>query len=197
VGNLFTENFIIRSFPRIGDFRSLWIFEDALAAPALQLSAPGSEKVIHQVEWMHEEYASCPTDAYQEDLLRGSLYTLLLRLERERNTGQEADLHPFMAPYLQFRHLVRVHCKTVKKVEFYAQQLGFSAKKLNYVCQHVVRLSAKQVISQQLLLEAKRLLAGTDMSIKEIGYALGFDEPTNFVKYFQKLAKQTPGQFRG
>ena len=47
------------------------------------------------------------------------------------------------------------------------------------------------------MLEAKRLLCHTNISIKEIGYAIGFDEPTNFIKYFRKHTGKTPIDFRG
>jgi len=46
------------------------------------------------------------------------------------------------------------------------------------------------------MLEAKRLLAHTNESVKEIGYNLGFDEPTNFIKYFRKHSNSTPIEFR-
>ena len=42
------------------------------------------------------------------------------------------------------------------------------------------------------MLEAKRILAHTTESVKEIGYNLGFEEPTNFIKYFKKHSKFTP-----
>jgi AraC-like DNA-binding protein len=47
-----------------------------------------------------------------------------------------------------------------------------------------------------VVLEAKRLLAHTTSSIKEIGFELGFDEPTNFIKYFRKHVASTPIDFR-
>ena len=42
----------------------------------------------------------------------------------------------------------------------------------------------------------KRELRGTTKSIKEIAYDLGFDEPTNMVKYFKKHVNFTPTAFR-
>ncbi|MNL40944.1 DNA-binding transcriptional regulator AraC [compost metagenome] len=52
------------------------------------------------------------------------------------------------------------------------------------------------MIDQRVMLEAKRLLVHTHESIKEIGFALGFEEPTNFVKYFRKHSGLTPVAFR-
>ena len=46
------------------------------------------------------------------------------------------------------------------------------------------------------MLEAKRLLAYSNMTIKEVAFALGFEEATNFNKFFRKHAKITPNCFR-
>lgn len=46
------------------------------------------------------------------------------------------------------------------------------------------------------MLEAKRLLAYSSLSIKEIGFELGFGEPTNFNKYFRKHTGMAPMQFK-
>jgi len=46
------------------------------------------------------------------------------------------------------------------------------------------------------LLEAKRLLVHTNLSIKEIGGELGFEDPAYFVRYFKKNTETTPVEFR-
>jgi AraC-like DNA-binding protein len=46
-------------------------------------------------------------------------------------------------------------------------------------------------------LEAKRLLVHTALPIAVIANRLGFDEPTNFVKFFRREVRQSPGAFRG
>jgi AraC-like DNA-binding protein len=52
------------------------------------------------------------------------------------------------------------------------------------------------MVNERVILEAKRLLAHTDLNIKEIGFYLGFDEATNFVKFFKKITHTTPMLFR-
>jgi AraC family transcriptional regulator, transcriptional activator of pobA len=60
----------------------------------------------------------------------------------------------------------------------------------------VLGKSPKVIISERVLLEIKRLLVHTNQSIKEIGFDLGFNEPTNFIKYFRQQTGQTPSEFR-
>ena len=54
----------------------------------------------------------------------------------------------------------------------------------------------KQIIDERIVLESKRLLVHSSMAIKEVAYELGYDEPTNFVKYFRKHTALTPSEFR-
>jgi AraC-like DNA-binding protein len=55
---------------------------------------------------------------------------------------------------------------------------------------------AKTYISEYLTLEIKRFLMNTNLSIKEIAYQTGFEDPTNFVKFFKKHSNRTPAEFR-
>jgi AraC-like DNA-binding protein len=56
--------------------------------------------------------------------------------------------------------------------------------------------SAKAYIASRINLEAKRLLAHTAMSIGLISDRVGFDEATNFVKFFKRELGCSPGEFR-
>jgi AraC-like DNA-binding protein len=57
-------------------------------------------------------------------------------------------------------------------------------------------VNAKDFIASRINLEAKRLLAHTVLPIAAIGEQLGFQDPTNFVKFFRRAVGCTPGQFR-
>jgi len=74
--------------------------------------------------------------------------------------------------------------------------MSVSERKLNKSTQFVLGKSPKEIIDERVILEAKRLLAHTANSIKEVGFELGFDEPTNFIKFFKKHVEKTPIEFR-
>ena len=57
-------------------------------------------------------------------------------------------------------------------------------------------VSAKAFLVSRIVLEAKRLLAHTLLPVSTIGDQLGFDEATNFVKFFRRETALTPGAFR-
>ncbi|UZR97070.1 AraC family transcriptional regulator [Chondrinema litorale] len=98
--------------------------------------------------------------------------------------------------YRNFRKLVDKHFFELHKVSDYADQLNITAGHLNSVVKQYLGKSAKEYIQERLILEAKRLLAYSDMNAKEIGYALGFDDPSNFSKFFRKMSSLSTAQFR-
>lgn len=96
----------------------------------------------------------------------------------------------------QFNTLLNQHFKTHFDVAFYVDRLGTSVKALSRALHARYTLSTKSVIDKRRILEIKRLLIGSELSIKEIAYDLGFDEPTNMVKFFKKHVGETPLHFR-
>ena len=95
-----------------------------------------------------------------------------------------------------FKDLLETNFKNQKQVNFYAKELIITEKRLNQATSKVFGKTPKEIIDDRIILEAKRVLAHTTESIKEIGYVLGFDEPTNFIKYFKKHSLVTPVEFR-
>ncbi len=88
------------------------------------------------------------------------------------------------------------HIFESRQVKFYADALQISTKKLNRITYEIMQQPAKSYIDQYLILEIKRFLMNTALSIKEISYRVGFEAPTNFVKFFKKFEKMTPAAFR-
>jgi AraC-like DNA-binding protein len=131
-------------------------------------------------------------------LLRHQLSSLILRLRLAEGLfdfNLEADSIR-NARFNRFRLLLESHFSTEHQVGFYAAELGLSLKTLNRLCLQIVNASAKSLISERVILEAKRLLVHTTESIQSIGETLGFDETSNFIKVFKKSTQLTPRQFR-
>ena len=102
----------------------------------------------------------------------------------------------YLSEFIQFQNLVEKQVKTHKKVHNYAKIMGISTKTLNTVSRSIVHKSAKEFIDDICTKQIKRLLINTELSIKEIAYAMGFEESTNFYKYFKRQTQLTPEQFR-
>lgn len=96
----------------------------------------------------------------------------------------------------KFLNLIDIHFKTERSVSFYAEKLNISANYLNIVCKKSLNTSASSLIQDRILLEAKRLLKVSEMSVKDIVYDLGFYDHASFSKFFKAQTGMTPSQFK-
>jgi AraC-like DNA-binding protein len=101
-----------------------------------------------------------------------------------------------LSRYRDYRAAVDAEYRRWHLVAPYARGLGCSPKSLNRACRAVADVSAKDVVVARIVLEAKRRLALADDTVAAISQQLGFDEATNFVKYFRRETGTTPTAFR-
>ncbi|MCS3529441.1 helix-turn-helix transcriptional regulator [Chryseobacterium sp. JUb7] len=97
--------------------------------------------------------------------------------------------------YQDFENLVEQYFTAEKSIAFYASMMGISAKHLNRIIQTVVQKTATDVITERVVLEAKRMLMYLDESLVEIAFRLGYEEYSYFVRVFRKTSGMTPTQF--
>ena len=95
-----------------------------------------------------------------------------------------------------FQRLVRQHFSTWKQPAQYAAALAVTPSHLNDTVKALSGHSVSQHLQARTILEAKRLLYHSDQPVKQVGYALGYDEPVYFGKLFKKATGLTPQQFR-
>ena len=95
----------------------------------------------------------------------------------------------------RFEQLLHQQSERRGLIEF-ADALHVSAKTLARACHQIYGFSPKKLIDRHFTLEAKRKLMLGDASVEEIAFELGFSEATNFVKFFKRIAGQTPEAFR-
>lgn len=130
------------------------------------------------------------------DIVRSLLKILLLSAERiARHSIKQPQTAEFKT-FVAFQKLLSKEYTQTRDAKKYAISLNISYRHLNDVCKEFTQRTAKIVIDDFVTLEAKRKLSQVDLPIKEISYFLGFDEPTNFVKYFKKQIGISPKMFR-
>ncbi len=81
-------------------------------------------------------------------------------------------------------------------LDHYASQLGISTAHLNAVCRELAGCSALALVHARLMLEARRHLVYTSMSVRDIGDMLGFADPAYFTRFFKRGSGLSPRQFR-
>lgn len=193
---LFTDNFYCKTEADTKFLRNNILFNDLLSVSQIQLKV--QTKLFDILFQQMTEELNHSKDSVQDDILQNLLHNFLLHSERIRRAQgfteikKGADLDYVML----FKDLLDGHYKNQKRVSYYAKQILITEKRLNQASTKVLGKTPKGVIDDRIMLEAKRLLAHTSESIKEIGFSLGFEEPTNFIKYFRKHNLTTPTEFR-
>lgn len=183
---------VITIFSNLGSFP---FFEQSVPS-CLSLDKKQFEEFkIH----LHEiELVLLDNDVLTKEILLLRLHLMLKLLQKEYlNQFPEHDSSTKPEKIIKgFNTLIDDHFNEESSVNFYADKLNITANYLNILSQKYLKMPASDVIKQRTILEAKRLLTSTDLSIKEIGYQLGFNDNTYFSKVFKKYTGKTPGDFK-
>jgi AraC-like DNA-binding protein len=81
-------------------------------------------------------------------------------------------------------------------VRQYVPQVHASARTIDRAVRRATGKSAKRFLDERLVLEARRQLATSGITVAALSQRLGFSEPSNFVKFYRRLTGDTPGAHR-
>jgi AraC family transcriptional activator of pobA len=96
----------------------------------------------------------------------------------------------------RFREKVESHLRMGLSIAQYAKGLSVTPARLRAACLEVTGKPPARVLEDRLLLEAKRTLSYTNMTVGEAAYYLGFADPAYFSRFFSKHAGESPAAFR-
>ncbi|MCE7996245.1 MAG: helix-turn-helix domain-containing protein [Roseivirga sp.] len=123
--------------------------------------------------------------------------TILLKVERLKHVQYPefpaTDMH--LKLVIQFKELVEQYVHKNRSIDEFASELGTSSKSLTGYTRKYLQQTPAVTIQKRKILEAKRLLSHKELSIQEVAYRLGFEQPTYFTKYFKKDTGMTPKDF--
>lgn len=126
---------------------------------------------------------------------RTAVIASILSKEVEKNTHDESR-NLYGSRLIQLHELIDRYFNEEKTIAFYAHELHISTSQLSKICRKYLLASPVQLIHQRRILEAKRLLKSTDLSIKEIAFKLGFVDAPYFTNFFKKQTGMSPTDFR-
>jgi AraC family transcriptional activator of pobA len=193
---LFTDNFFCKNQGDIDFINTTIVFNDLLETSAMRTD--GIKEDLSLLIVLMQRATANHQLASRHDILQNYLHNFLLLCDAEkRKQGfTEIPKGPDRDYAILFISLVNEHFAKIRSVQQYADMIHVSEKRLSRATAAVLGKSPKEIINDRVLLEIKRLLVHTNMAIKEIGFSLGFSEPTNFIKYFKQQARSTPSEFR-
>ncbi|GAA3951363.1 helix-turn-helix domain-containing protein [Pedobacter ginsengiterrae] len=128
-------------------------------------------------------------------MLKALLKVFLLKLITvKEHEFTNHDIH--QKRLYEFLMLLEGNFQTVTNIDFYAGKLGISSKRLNQILKEKLNKTGTQIIHDRIILEAKRKIIHSDVTIKEIAYDLGFTDRPYFSRFFKKQTGETPEEFQ-
>ena len=191
----FSQSFYDHTAAPPSELLDLPFFFSVEAAPLLPVPARDEFQIGQAVAEIEREFNAAEHLAAR--CIRSWLRILFARASRLYRVG-----HPVVEPTAgarlvrQFHLSVERHFREDFTLTEYARELGVTANHLNDVVRRESKQSAGAIVRQRRLLDAKRLLSHSDLSVSEIGYRLGFQDPSYFSRFFRKGTGFAPAEFR-
>lgn len=188
---VFTPDFLIKEDLDYSYLYDFTIFLHTIS-PISSIANQAVYTLIDEMFSEQQKKLAFNTIEYQRNLLKN----FLIQIERNKRERTDMVCNDSLELFLKFRKLLEENVNYKVRVVNLCEQLNISEKQLNGSIKQYQNTTAKKYIEDRILLEIKRLLVYSTLSIKEIAYEIGFEDPANFTKYFKARLKILPTDYR-
>lgn len=191
----FTQSFFDHGSPPPSVLLDLPLFFPVDAAPLLSISRGDRFRIADVFSEMEREFHAAEAGA--ANALRAWLHILLTRVQRQFAAGRQQDAVTRSSRLVREFHLaVERRFRSEHDLADYARELGITANHLNDLIRAETGNSAGSVVRSRRLLDAKRLLSHSDLTVAEVAYEVGFADPSYFGRFFRRETGVSPAEFR-
>lgn len=178
------------------NFKNEFSFFELSQQNFLKLSNEQAHDLAEDFEKLYKEFYM--PNPFRVQIIQSFLLSLLFKYKGLSVTlaNNNAVYSKKRALSFQFQNLVSNCYIKHKQVSLYAERLNISVGALNQTLKETIGKTAKEIISEKVIDEAKKLLKYAVYDISEIAYLLGFEEPTHFIRFFKKNTNLTPKAYR-
>jgi AraC-like DNA-binding protein len=194
---LFTPEFLEKSSIRNDFITNLKLFRGSDETPPLKVEDKMAEKLKMFADNIRSAFDS--QDEMYLERIGAYLKLFLIECNGHCSLTPGSNLQSIEVSKTlvrNFKDLVERHYKRWHQVKEYAGALNVTPNYLNEVIRSSLSVPAKVFVQNRLILEAKRMLLFTEKSSKEIGYDLGFEDPSHFSRFFRTNTGQSLIRFR-
>jgi AraC family transcriptional activator of pobA len=175
-------------------FRAL--FEGAVAVD-LHNSALEAHELEEAVVRLQREFQwTAPAHAAATQARLMTLLVCAVRATHQLHGALRGTRGPRAALVARFRQAVEANLRAGWELSRYAKSLGVTPTRLRDACLEVTGRPPTHIVHERLILEAKRSLKYTNMTIAETAYDLGFSDPAYFSRFFSERVGVSPAEFR-
>lgn len=133
-----------------------------------------------------------------QHMVRSLLRIVFVKAQRIHATRADAQAKGGRAGALvrSFQLAVERHFHEWDALADYARELGVGVNHLNDTVSRATGCAAGEHIRRRRLLSAKRQLLHSELTVAEVGYRMGFRDPSYFGRFFRRYEGVTPAEFR-
>jgi len=161
---------------------------------AFNLKPDNKSEIENWFKWIFKEYLNI--GKYQDDIIKNLLSAFLFKLNSILDLPDKLNQNSKGNILRSYELLIDRHFARQQHLAFYAGQLHISPNYLNAVCKNTLAKSAKLLLNERILLEAKRLLRHSDLNVNGISEYLNFTTSSYFIRFFRKMEGCTPLDFK-
>jgi AraC family transcriptional regulator, transcriptional activator of pobA len=170
-------------------------FHSLNANPLVQLDEENQKTIDFLIFNMYKEFGS--DQKIDLRILRSYLEIILLKLSRNYPLEINQDqANGTTYKIRQLEQLIEKHFVKKKLPREYADLMNLSPSYLNSFCKERVGKTLTDLISDRIILEAKRLFSYSDLNVNQVGQRLNFSGSSYFIRFFRKHTGLTPEQFK-
>lgn len=161
--------------------------------PYFKLKEKQLNKINFAMNELVVEYVK--NDFFKWQKIHALILLVYIEISREKTPLGNIKNQTYLTKLRQFEDLIEVNFKSEKFVKEYAFKLNITEKHLNRVVKSCIGKTSTQLISERIILEAKRMLIYSKLNVTQIGEELGYFDNSYFVRFFKKNVGITPFAF--
>ncbi|MFT2008689.1 helix-turn-helix domain-containing protein [Pontibacter sp. 13R65] len=158
----------------------------------LKVSKELSDQLCKVYDLMEEEYQKGDYSLLIIQSLLKAFLLNIIRIKEHAFTTQDVN----QKRVYEFMLLLEENYLHSRNIDFYADKIGVSSKRLNQILKEKLQKTGLQLIHDRIILEAKRQIIHSAHTLKEIAYLLEFKEYPYFSRFFKHHTSQTPEHFK-
>jgi AraC-like DNA-binding protein len=191
----FTKQYFLHDFST-EKLTSFPFFNSTFSLPVIKLNAHELKSIVMKYDLIHEEYKLRATN-YKE-MIRVYLYAMFIELSRVyvKNNHKSLAFSYDLVQLNRYEALVDKYYKKHRPISCYSKKMNITDRQLSYLCKKTVNKTPLSILTDRIILEAKRLLIHSNLSVSSIGNELNYNNDSYFIRFFKKNTKLTPEQFR-
>jgi len=127
------------------------------------------------------------------EIILAYLNSLLVELNSAYFKNKEPinGLNTNLSKFIEFKLVVETHLTEQPSINTIAEKLALTTNSLYRIVKEYSGISPKDFLTNRLMIEAQRKLHYSNLSVKELAYELGFNDPDYFSRLFKKCTGKT------